>query len=89
MSDTESSGGIFQSMGETIGGFISGIPPAMGDFFTGVGKGAGVNGILDWTLLLIGIALLLSVIRGLKRGKFIGPAVRGLIGIALMGLAVA
>jgi hypothetical protein len=89
MSETEGSGGIFQAMGESIGGFISGIPPAAGDFFAGVGQGAGIDGFVDWTLLLIGIALLLSVIRGLKRGKIVGPAVRGFIGVALMGLAVA
>lgn len=79
---------MLQSIGEAVGGFLAGIPPAVGSFVAGVGEGAGVYGVLDWTALILGIALLLSVFRGLTRGRIVGPIVRGAIGIALMGWAV-
>ena len=82
------SGGILQALGEAVGSFLSGIPPAVRSFVTGVGEGAGVHGFLDWTALVLGLALLLSVIRSLKAGRIVGPVVRGAIGIALMGWAV-
>ncbi|MFT4769965.1 MAG: hypothetical protein ACI8RN_003119 [Glaciecola sp.] len=88
MNETTDSAGMAQSSGEAVGGVISGIPGTLGDFFTGVGKGAGVNGILDWAALIIGIALLVSVVRGLKRGRIVGPVVSGFIAVALMGWAV-
>lgn len=84
----ENSGGFLGSLGEAIGGFIANIPPALGAFFGGVGQGAGVHGLLDWAALLIGLGLLISVVRGVRRGRIIGPAIRGLIGVALMGWAV-
>ena len=86
--DAESAG-FFQSVGEAIGGFLSGIPGAISSFFGGVGEGAGVNGLFDWIAFIIGIALLLSVIRGVKRGRIVGPFLVGFIGVALMGWAVA
>lgn len=88
MDETADSGGILQWLGEVVGGFLAGIPPAIGNFFTGVGEGAGVYGFLDWTALIIGIALLLSAIKGLKGGSIIGPILRGAIGVALMGWAI-
>jgi hypothetical protein len=88
MADTTESGGMLQSIGEFVGGILSGIPAALNSFFSGVGEGAGVHGFLDWAALLIGIALLLSVIRGVRAGRIVGPAVRGVIGVALMGWAV-
>jgi hypothetical protein len=77
-----------QSAGEAVGGFIASIPPALASFFGGVGAGAGVHGIIDWAALLLGIGFLLSVIRGIRRGRIVGPALRGVIGVALMGWAV-
>lgn len=88
MEDTADSGGIIQWLGEVVGGFLAGIPPALGNFFTGVGEGAGVYGFVDWAALIIGIALLLSGIKGLKAGSVVGPIIRGAIGVALMGWAV-
>ncbi|MEM1144568.1 MAG: hypothetical protein AAF671_07665 [Pseudomonadota bacterium] len=88
MNNTEESAGFLQTVGESIGGLIAGIPSALGSFFSGVGEGAGVNGLLDWILLLLGLALLLSVIKGIKAGRIVGPALRGVIGVALMGWAV-
>lgn len=84
----EESGGAVQASGEAVGGVISEIPSTVGSFFAGVGEGAGVHGILDWAALLIGVSFLLSTIRGIKRGRIFGPAIRGFIGIALMGWAV-
>jgi pilus assembly protein TadC len=88
MAETADSGGMLQSIGEAVGGFLSGIPSAISSFFAGVGKGAGVHGMLDWAALIIGIALLISAIRGLKRGRIVGPMVSGAIAVGLMGWAV-
>ncbi|MDP5052276.1 MAG: hypothetical protein NWP69_00685 [Congregibacter sp.] len=88
MNDTTDSGGIAQSSGEAVGGFLSGIPGGLSDFFAGVGKGAGVNGMFDWAALIIGIALLLGAARGIKRGRIVGPIVSGFVAVALMGWAV-
>ncbi|WOJ92850.1 hypothetical protein R0135_13795 [Congregibacter variabilis] len=88
MDEATESGGMAQSSGEAVGGVISGIPGTLSDFFAGVGKGAGVNGMIDWAALIIGIALLVSVVRGLKRGRIVGPVVSGFIAVALMGWAV-
>lgn len=88
MDETADSGGFLQSIGEAVGGFLSAIPPAFSSFFSGVGAGAGVHGVLDWIALILGIALLLSVYKGIKAGRVVGPAMRCLIGIALMGWAV-
>lgn len=88
MSETADSNGFLQSIGEAIGGFISALPSAIGSFFAGLGQGAGVHGALDWTALVVAIALLLSVVRGVKRGRVVGPAVRGLLGVMLLGWAV-
>jgi hypothetical protein len=87
MADADS-GGFLGSLGASIGGFIAQIPAALGEFFGGVGEGAGVHGLFDWAALLIGVGLLISVIRGVRRGRIIGPAIRGVIGVALMGWAV-
>jgi hypothetical protein len=89
MSDTADADGVLHSAGEGVGGFIAGIPAALGDFFSGVGEGAGVDGVVDWAALIIGLALLLSVIRGVKRGRIVGPMIRGVIAVALMGWAIA
>lgn len=88
MQETSESGGFLQTLGEGLGGFLAGIPPAIGSFFSGVGAGAGVNGLFDWAALLIGLSLLLSTVMGLKRGRIVGPFIRGAIGVALMGWAV-
>ena len=88
MDETAESGGLLQWFGEVVGGFLAGIPPAIGNFFAGVGEGAGVSGLLDWTALILGIALLLSAVKGLKGGSVVGPILRGAIGVALMGWAV-
>lgn len=88
MEDTTESGGILQWLGEVVGGFLASIPPAIGNFFTGVGEGAGVYDFMDWAALIIGIALLLSAVKGLKGGRIVGPILRGAIGVALMGWAV-
>lgn len=79
---------FLQGLGEAVGGFIANLPPAIGSFFSGVGQGAGVHGALDWVALVLGIALMISVVRGVRRGRIVGPALRGLIGVALMGWAV-
>lgn len=88
MDETSNSGGLAQSSGEAVGGVISGIPGTLSDFFGGVAKGAGVNGMLDWAMLVVGIALLLGAARGIKRGKIVGPLLSGFIAVALMGWAV-
>jgi len=88
MARASDSGGLLQSLGEAVGGFLAGIPPAINSFFAGVGLGAGVHGFFDWTALILGLALLLSVISGLKKGRVVGPVVRGFLGVALMGWAV-
>jgi hypothetical protein len=88
MSDSNETAGFLASLGEAVGGFIAGIPAALGSFFSGVGEGAGVHGIFDWIALLVGIALLLTAARGIRAGRVLGPALRGVIGVALMGWAV-
>ena len=88
MQEIADNGGFLLSIGEALGGFIAGIPSAIGSLFSGIGSGAGVSGPLDWILLVIGLSLLLSVIRGVKRGRIVGPAIRGLLGVALLGWAV-
>jgi hypothetical protein len=88
MNETEASGGFLQNLGQGIGNFIAGIPGAIGSFFSGLGQGAGIDGALDWIALVISIAMLISVVRGVKRGRIVGPAVSGLIAIALLGWAV-
>ncbi|MEM1402685.1 MAG: hypothetical protein AAGG55_05090 [Pseudomonadota bacterium] len=86
--DADETGGAAQATGEAVGSAISTVPGTVSSFFAGVGEGAGVHGMLDWAALLIGISFLISVFRGIKRGRIVGPAVRGLVGIALMGWAV-
>ncbi|WP_439106125.1 hypothetical protein [Congregibacter sp.] len=88
MDETTQGGGLAESSGEAVGGFLSGIPAALSDFFAGVGKGAGVNGMFDWAALIIGLALLLGAARGIRRGRIVGPVVSGFIAVALMGWAV-
>ena len=77
-----------ESSGEAVGSVISEVPSTLSSFFAGVGEGAGVHGFLDWAALLIGLSFLLSVIQGVRRGRIVGPAIRGVIGVALMGWAV-
>ena len=89
MNETADSGGILRSMGEGLGSVLAGIPPAIGDFFSGVGAGAGLHGIVDWIAMILGIAMLLSTIKGLKQGRIVGPLLRGVIGVAFMGWAIA
>jgi hypothetical protein len=79
---------MLQSLGEAIGGFLAQLPAAIRSFFTGIGQGAGVHGVLDWTCLIVGLALLLSTLRGFRTGRIVGPVLRGFIGVALMGWAV-
>ncbi|WP_439101787.1 hypothetical protein [Congregibacter sp.] len=88
MDEGTQDGGLAQSSGEAVGGFLSGIPAALRDFFAGVGKGAGVNGMFDWIALVIAIALLIGAARGIRRGRIVGPLVSGFIAVALMGWAV-
>lgn len=88
MDKTTGSGGVAQSSGEVVGGFLSGIPGAISDFFSGVGTGAGVHGFFDWAALILGIAMLLSSIQGFRRGRIVGPVVSGFVAVALMGWAV-
>jgi hypothetical protein len=88
MEETESSDGILNWLGEQVGGLLAAIPGALGDFFTGVGEGAGVSGTADWIALIVGLALVLSGAKGLKSGKIVGPIIGGAIGVALMGWAI-
>lgn len=89
MEEPAGSGGLLQSLGEAVGSFLSGVPAAIGSFFGGVGRGAGVHGVLDWVALVLGIALLLSSVRGFRGARIVGPMVSGAIGVALLGWAVA
>lgn len=89
MYQASDSGGFLRSLGEGVGGFLAGIPPAIRDFFGGVGAGAGVHGTLDWIALIMGIALLLSAIRGVTRGRIVAPVLSGMLGVAVMGWAIA
>jgi hypothetical protein len=82
-------GGLAQGAGEAVGSVLSGVPGVIGDFFRGLGDGAGIHGVFDWTLLVIAIALFFSVYRGVKRGRVIGPVVSALIAFALLGGAIA
>ena len=68
--------------------YLAGIPSAVGNFFTGLGEGAGVYGFLDWTAPILGLALFLSALKGLKSGSIVGPIIRGAIRVALIGWAV-
>ena len=88
MSESADAGNLLRSIGESVGGLLAGIPPAIGDFFGGIGAGAGLDGILDWTFMIIGIALLVSAIRGLTRARIVLPILRGVIGIAFMAWSV-
>ena len=88
MEDAESSDGILNWLGELVGNFLAAIPGALGDFFTGVGEGAGVSGTVDWMALIIGLALVLGGAKGLKDGRIVGPIIGGAIGVALMGWAI-
>lgn len=45
---------------------------AISSFFAGIGRGANLEGFLDWTALAFGVALLLAAIRGLMRGRIVG-----------------
>jgi hypothetical protein len=89
MSDAADSDGVLRTAGEGVGGFIAGIPSAISDFFGGVGEGAGVHGTFDWIALIIGLALLASAVRGLRRGRIVGPVVNGFLAVAFMGWAIA
>lgn len=89
MSESTGDSNLAQGAGEAVGSAISGIPGVVGDFFAGVGDGAGIHGALDWILLVLSLALLFSVYRGIKRGRIVGPALRGLIAIAFLGWAIA
>ena len=40
-------GGILRTVGEGVGSFLAGIPPALVDFFSGVAAGAGLHGVVD------------------------------------------
>lgn len=88
MNATAESGGLLQASGEALGSFIAGIPGAVRGFFGGLGQGAGISGVLDWIALVIAIALLLSVVRSVRRGRIVGPFINGVIAIALLGWAV-
>jgi len=72
-----------------VGSFLAGIPPALIDFFGGVATGAGLNGILDWAVMLVGLALLMSAIQGVRRRRIVGPMLSGTIGVMLIGWAIA
>ena len=43
MAEETESGGLLQSVGEAVGGFLAGIPPAINSLFAGIGEGAGVH----------------------------------------------
>ena len=89
MAQDEDSGGLLHELGEGVGGFLANLPSAIGEFFAGIGQGAGVHGLLDWAALIIGLALLLSTVRGVRAGRVVGPVLRGFLGVALLGWAVA
>jgi hypothetical protein len=88
MADSSDSEGFLRAIGEAVGGFIAGLPDAVSSFFGGVGAGARVQGMFDWIALVLGFARLASVAQGVRRGKIVGPAMRGLVAIALLGWAV-
>ena len=88
MSESADADSLLRSIGESVGGFLAGIPPAIGDLFGGIGAGAGLDGILDWTFMIVGIALLVSASRGLTRGRIVLPMLFGVIGIAFMAWSV-
>ncbi|GAB5413486.1 MAG: hypothetical protein Cons2KO_10890 [Congregibacter sp.] len=88
MDEQAETGGVLLTVGEGIGGFLSSIPAGLNSLFSGIGAGAGVHGIIEWAAFLIGLSLLVSIIGGLKRGRIVGPVLRGFIGVALMGWAV-
>lgn len=88
MSDSADSGGFLGAVGESIGGFLAEVPAVIGEFFSGIGEGAGVQGFLGWTAFIVGIALLISAARGFCQGRIVGPSLSGFIGLAAMGWAV-
>lgn len=71
MDVTADSGGVLRSIGEGAGSVLAGIPAAIADFLGGAG--AGVHGIPDWIAMILGIAMLLSTIKGLKQGRTVAP----------------
>ena len=83
------SSGIVRAAGEGVGNFLAGIPPALIDFVSGIAAGAGLHGVLDWAAMILGLGLLLSTVRGLRRKRIVGPMIGGTIGVALMGWAIA
>ncbi|MHA7817837.1 MAG: hypothetical protein ACX93N_15275 [Pseudohaliea sp.] len=83
------SSGIVRAAGEGVGNFLAGIPSALIDFFSGIAAGAGLHGVLDWAAMILGLGLLLSAVRGLRRKRIVGPMIGGTIGVTLMGWAIA
>lgn len=89
MRDSPQSSSVLRSAGERVGNVLAGIPPAIRDFFGGIGEGAGLHSAFDWAAMILGLALLLSSIGGLvRRRRIVGPVVSGAIGVALMTWAI-
>lgn len=84
----ETDSGVLQWLGEMVGNLLSAIPGALGDFFAGVGEGAGISGYADWGAFLIGLGLILSGVKGLTNGNIVGSIISGAIGVGLMSWAV-
>jgi len=81
--------GFLSRVGEAIGGLLSSIPSAWNDFFGGVARGAGIDGWVDWAVLILGLALFISAIGGFRKKALFWPLVRGSVGVALMGWVIA
>ena len=80
--------GFLGRIGEAIGNALSSIPSAWNDFFGGVARGAGIDGWLDWLIIIIGLGLFLSAIKGFRNKSIFWPLVTGTIGVALIGWTV-
>jgi len=94
--DNSGSGGAGEA-GEEVGKALTGIAelfgdfaPTIGEFFSGIARGAGLEnaGLLQWGGIGLGALLLLGGIKNLLSGSFITAVIEGFLGIALIGYIV-
>ena len=84
----EAQPGFLGRVGEAIGNAVKSIPAAWNDFFGGVARGAGINGWFDWVIIIIGLGMFFSAIKGFRNKSIFWPLVTGSIGVALIGWTI-
>jgi hypothetical protein len=87
----EALGQVIAWVADLAGAVWDRIGSAIGDFFAGLARGAGLEdaGIFAWVLLVLGILLVLSAIRGFMRRALVGPLFQLAFGLLLIGVVVA